>query len=314
MHQSKGRSSLRISSRKTARYLSAATPETVLAALKGKTHWHFSTHATFNREEPRRSALAMKGGATLSVGSLLEADDLGRPRLVVLSACETGLHDIDRTPEEFIGLPGAFMTIGARAVLGTLWPVDDRATAMLTARFYDLHLSEGLAPATALRKAQLWLKSATREDLARYARAAETQGHLSAHQARQLELALAGAAGEGVRFFGVANPETTKGSDRPVAHLRVQVTVRGPIGRLHTRFIGADLSLPGFNAHAADAHASAFKPSSLATPQSRHKTKRSPRCSRQGAFLDRLRAERSRLFAQRDLLTEQQVAGRRFTS
>jgi CHAT domain-containing protein len=183
------------------------SPEAVLAALRGKTHWHFSTHGTFDIEEARRSALAMRDGAPLSVGSLLQADDLGRPRLVVLSACETGLHEIERTPGEFIGLPGAFMTIGALAVLGTLWAIDDCATSLLTARFYDLHLDEGLAPATALRNAQLWLRFATREELATYVRAAETQGRLSTHHTRQLELALAGAAGDGVRFFDIAGPE-----------------------------------------------------------------------------------------------------------
>jgi CHAT domain-containing protein len=188
------------------------SPDAVLAALRGKTHWHFSTHGTFDLEEARRSALAMRGGAPLSVGSLLQADDLGRPRLVVLSACETGLHDIERAPEEFIGLPGAFMTIGALAVLGTLWAIDDRATSLLTARFYDLHLDEGLAPATALRNAQLWLRFATREELAGYARAAASQGRLSTHHARLLELALAGAAGEGVRFFDIAAPEVVPDS------------------------------------------------------------------------------------------------------
>jgi CHAT domain-containing protein len=208
---------------------SGGTPGTVLAALKGKTHWHFSTHGIFDFEEARRSALAMKDGAPLSVGSLLEADGLGRPRLVVLSACETGLHDIDRTPEEFIGLAGAFMTLGARAVLGTLWPVDDRAAALLTAKFYDGHIDEGLAPATALRKAQLWLRSATREELSQYARAAEAQGRLSPDETRQLEQALAGVAGEAVRFFDVAGAGISGGGgaaggepplrqDRPFAH------------------------------------------------------------------------------------------------
>ena len=109
-------------------------PRPCSPGLKGKTHWHFATHGTFDLEEARRSALAMKGGVPLSVGTLLETDGLGHPRLVVLSACETGLHDIDRMPEEFIGLPGAFMTIGARAVLGTLWPVDDRAAARSSRR------------------------------------------------------------------------------------------------------------------------------------------------------------------------------------
>jgi CHAT domain-containing protein len=202
--------------------------------LKGKTHWHFSTHGSFDSTEPRRSALAMKDSASLSVGSLLERDDLGRPRLVVLSACESGVHDIISVPEEFIGLPGAFMSIGARAVLGTLWQVDDRATAMLMARFYDHHLSEGLAPAAALRKAQLWIRFATRDELSHYARAAEAKGHISAGAARHLERVVLGAATEAVRFFDVAHAETPvstgagcqmpgpvdggSGSDRPFAH------------------------------------------------------------------------------------------------
>jgi len=36
-----------------------------------------------------------------------------------------------RTPEEFVGLPGVFMSVGATAVLGTLWPVDDLAPTLL---------------------------------------------------------------------------------------------------------------------------------------------------------------------------------------
>src|SRR5262249_49602676 len=58
-----------------------ATPETVLAALKGKTIWHFATHGTFSPDDARRSALMMKDLATLSVGDLIEVEDLGRPRL-----------------------------------------------------------------------------------------------------------------------------------------------------------------------------------------------------------------------------------------
>jgi CHAT domain-containing protein len=92
-------------------------------------------------------------------------------------------------PEEFIGLPGAFMTVGAAAVVGTLWPVNDLATALLMARFYDLHLTQALPPASALRRAQLWLRDATRAELAAY-----TQGRLDADQTRQLEQGVGGAA------------------------------------------------------------------------------------------------------------------------
>ncbi len=63
--------------------------------------------------DARQSALLMYNAARLSVGRLLEAEGLGRPRLVVLSACETGLSDITNSPDEFIGLPATFTALGA---------------------------------------------------------------------------------------------------------------------------------------------------------------------------------------------------------
>jgi CHAT domain-containing protein/tetratricopeptide (TPR) repeat protein len=194
---------------------SNATSANVLAALRDRSHWHFATHGTFDLEEARRSALAMKDGQGLSVGQLLEADDLGRPRLVVLSACETGLHDVERLPEEFVGFPGAFMTVGAQAVLGALWPVDDCATALLIARFYDGHLGDGLAPAAALRAAQLWLSSATMQDLAAYAQRKGAESNLTVDTIGRLQAAIAGAGAELVRFFNVA--ATDQHSDRSLA-------------------------------------------------------------------------------------------------
>ena len=89
-------------------------------------------------------------GGQLTVGRLQQTDSLGRPRLVVLSACETGLYDISRNADEFIGLPGAFVGLGAAGVLGTLWPVADDATALLMAKFYELHIEGAVAPSTAL--------------------------------------------------------------------------------------------------------------------------------------------------------------------
>jgi CHAT domain-containing protein len=156
----------------------SATPQAVLAALKGKTHWHIASHGTFSWDDARRSALVLHDQAPLSVGTLLETDGLGRPRLVVLSACETGLYDIDRNPDEFVGLPGAFTALGAAGVLGTLWPVSDTATALLIAKFYELHMAEGLSPPTALARAQAWLRDATSDDLQLYARTAAEHGRL----------------------------------------------------------------------------------------------------------------------------------------
>lgn len=157
----------------------AASVDDVLAAMKGKTYWHFASHGTFNWQDVPSSGLIMRGHERLSVSRLADAKDLGRPRLVVLSACETGLSDINtRNPDEFVGLPNSFAALGAVGILGTLWPVSDSATALLIAKFYDLHLGKGLPPPTALRQAQLWLRDASKAAIEAYAETAVTAGRL----------------------------------------------------------------------------------------------------------------------------------------
>jgi CHAT domain-containing protein/tetratricopeptide (TPR) repeat protein len=156
-----------------------ATLGSVLDALKGRSYWHFASHGTFTWSDVRQSALIMHNAERLSVGRLLEVDGLSRPRLVVLSACETGLSEITRNPDEFVGLPGAFMALGAAGVLGTLWPVSDIASALLIARFYELHIGERLRPATALQRAQVWLREATNEELSAYVQGAAGAGRIA---------------------------------------------------------------------------------------------------------------------------------------
>jgi CHAT domain-containing protein len=170
----------------------AASSDAVLRALDGKSLWHFGSHGTFDWDDVLQSGLLMHAKVPLTVAQLQEVNARGRPRLVVLQACETGLYDISRNPDEFVGLPGAFMTLGASGVLSTLWPVDETASTLLMAKFYELYMgSARLPPPTALRHAQAWLRSSSGADLRAYIRLAAAQGQLARRQLTSLQEDLA---------------------------------------------------------------------------------------------------------------------------
>lgn len=85
-------------------------------------------------------------------GDEIAALDLSGCRLVVLSACETGLGDMTDY-EGVMGLQRAFKLAGAQTIVMSLWKVRDDVTALLMTRFYD-HLMSGRTPHEAMREAQ----------------------------------------------------------------------------------------------------------------------------------------------------------------
>ncbi|HKI21600.1 MAG TPA: CHAT domain-containing tetratricopeptide repeat protein, partial [Isosphaeraceae bacterium] len=143
-----------------------ATQAAVAKSLPGTSHLHFSCHGTFNVREPLDSALYLSGADTLTLRELLDGDlDLSAARLAVLSACQTGIVDFNKVPDEAIGFPAGFLQAGVPGVVSTLWPVSDISTAILMSRFYFEHLGNGLDPASALHRAQDWLRTATARDM-----------------------------------------------------------------------------------------------------------------------------------------------------
>lgn len=139
----------------------AATEPAVRAAAASRA-WravHVAGHALVDPAVPTRSALALRPGTGAdglwSVGEVL--GDTVRADLVVLSACSTA------TGRRFgadgdLGFAHAFFVAGARAVLGSLWDVDDDATAALMARFYAA-FTPGTSAAEALQRAQADLRA-----------------------------------------------------------------------------------------------------------------------------------------------------------
>jgi len=121
---------------------------------------HFATHGRLNAKDPELSNILLYD--TPLTYDDIPTLDLAQTRLVVLSACETAART-GGSGGEIAGIAFQFQRTPVQAVLATLWPVDDEATADLMAAFYRL-LDEGQPYTEALALAQRTLLKKGRAD------------------------------------------------------------------------------------------------------------------------------------------------------
>ena len=160
-----------------------AATKTALSSLERLSDFnclHFCCHGYFNVDSPLNSALLVAVSEplpepklisdlnppsleqTLTLGEIFDLD-LKQCRLVTLSACETGLTDFKSLSDEYVGLAGGFLYAGSSNVVSSLWTVNDFSSALLMIKFYQ-NLIEKNTIATALNKAQLWLRDLSKEE------------------------------------------------------------------------------------------------------------------------------------------------------
>lgn len=118
---------------------------------------HFAVHGTSDMDFPARSALLLGPRSSESGDGILQAWEISRLRLkadlVVLSACDTAVGKLlDQVGVS--NLVHSFLLAGARAVVASIWPMEDRPTADLMIRFYS-YLAQGMDKGSALRQAKL---------------------------------------------------------------------------------------------------------------------------------------------------------------
>jgi CHAT domain-containing protein len=141
-----------------------ATKNAVLPHLKSSDNhcYHFSCHGGFNPDNPLESALFLANKEPLTLGEIFELR-LNKCRLVTLSACETGLIDLNSISDEYIGLPSGFLFAGSPSVVSSLWKVNDLQTSFLMIKFYEILFDENqqVSVPVALKQAQYWLQNLT---------------------------------------------------------------------------------------------------------------------------------------------------------
>jgi CHAT domain-containing protein len=151
-----------------------ATKSAVRGRLPDAAVVHLATHGLIDPTSPLASSVQLAQGEALTVAEILsmrlDAD------LVVLSACQTGTG-ARAGGDELLGLGRALVAAGARAVVVSLWPVNDACTAVLMSRFHADRVC-GLPDDEALHEAQHWIRSLTmeqvHEELTHIARVGET--------------------------------------------------------------------------------------------------------------------------------------------
>jgi CHAT domain-containing protein len=118
---------------------------------------HFAVHGTSDVNYPARSGLLLGPSSDEAEDGIFQAWEISKLRLqtdlVVLSACDTAFGRV-LDQEGVSNLVQSFLLAGARSVVASLWPVDDRSTADLMARFYS-YLAQGMDKGSALRQAKL---------------------------------------------------------------------------------------------------------------------------------------------------------------
>jgi CHAT domain-containing protein len=119
---------------------------------------HFAGHYVVQPDAPLRSKLVLAKDSGSKENFLTNADLMGdrltKTKLVVLSACQTGVEGY-YNGEGLIGLSRTFLTAGVPLIVSSQWQVDSEASAEIMKKFHYYRRQEKLSTANALRQAQL---------------------------------------------------------------------------------------------------------------------------------------------------------------
>lgn len=136
-----------------------ATKSGFLSIYKNYEVIHFAGHYVVNLDSPLLSRLVMaKNGEDTKDGFLtnieLMSEKLPQTKLVVLSACETGVEGY-YAGEGLIGLSRTFLVTGVPLVVASAWKVESEKTVEIMKNFHYYRHKQKFSSSQALRQAQL---------------------------------------------------------------------------------------------------------------------------------------------------------------
>jgi CHAT domain-containing protein/Flp pilus assembly protein TadD len=119
---------------------------------------HLATHGCFQTEDCKK--VKLKNNTLLFADKPLDIANaallgLQGTQLITLSACQTAVNP-NLNDAGIAGVAYIFERAGAKAVMASLWAVDDKATQLLMVDFYQ-NLKQGMTKGEALQKAKLKL-------------------------------------------------------------------------------------------------------------------------------------------------------------
>lgn len=137
---------------------------TIRSEIAGADVAHLAMHYVINERSEMLSGFPLASEHLRSTGhadsdGFLQSYEiymmnLPRTRLVVLSACQTGIEQQYRG-EGAVGVARPFMVVGVPIVVASLWPVDSDASAQLMVNFHKHRIRTALPVTKALSRAQI---------------------------------------------------------------------------------------------------------------------------------------------------------------
>jgi CHAT domain-containing protein/tetratricopeptide (TPR) repeat protein len=128
----------------------------IIPQMDSYTIVHWATHAAFVVGTPEQSFVLFGDGTPVTLKDMKKWQ-FKNLDLIVLSGCETGLGGNFGTGIEILGLGYQLQNAGARAVIASLWSVDDGGTQALMNAFYAALKTGKYSKAEALQQSQIAL-------------------------------------------------------------------------------------------------------------------------------------------------------------